>query len=440
MKKKTIYVKGMHCPSCNILIEDKCKEISNIRQVAANFKNQEATIYYKGDFDFDELNSKIRQYGYQAMDKASVREIQEPFSSRLFQASAIFAIILIGFFFAQELNIVPSLTISSSMSLGVALLLGIVASTSTCMATSGALFLSTIGKLQSTRMSFTQNILPAISFNAGRIISYGFFGFVFGLFGKTLVQNFQMGPLLLAFVSVFMVLIGLDMMQLISFQKIINFGFTKNIFQRLEKKLIKNPKQTAFFLGAITYLLPCGFTQSIQLYALGLADPWKSSLIMMVFAVGTVPMLMAIGFASSFTKSSYYALFSRVMGVLIFIIAISNIINILPLYGFKFNLTKTSATETKGVETKDGYQIVNMNVNSRGYSPNLFTIKKGIPVRWQINGENVFGCQASLYAPAVGVTKILKPGQNIVEFTPKDTGTISFSCSMGMYRGSFNVI
>jgi plastocyanin domain-containing protein len=43
-------------------------------------------------------------------------------------------------------------------------------------------------------------------------------------------------------------------------------------------------------------------------------------------------------------------------------------------------------------------------------------------------------------APKIGVKMQLKPGENIIRFTPKKVGTINFTCSMGMYRGTINVV
>src|SRR3990167_1458068 len=286
MKRKTLYVKGMHCASCNILVEDKFCEVKNVRGVKADFRNQTAIVSYKGHLDKEVLNDTIKLHGYKIANPSSIQEDQEPFLSRLIQSSAFFVIFLILFFFAQELKLLPS-------------------------------------------------------FNVGRILSYGFFGLLVGFLGKSAAQSFQLGPLLMGFVAISMVFIGLDMMKLFSFSKLLNFGFAQNIFQRLEKGLIKNPKKTSFLLGAITYLLPCGFTQSVQLYALGQADPFKSSLIMMVFALGTTPALLAIGVASSFTKSSFFPMFAKAMGVLIFMIGLSYASNTLSLYGVDINPAQT---------------------------------------------------------------------------------------------------
>ena len=40
----------------------------------------------------------------------------------------------------------------------------------------------------------------------------------------------------------------------------------------------------------------------------------------------------------------------------------------------------------------------------------------------------------------MGISKKLVKGENIIEFTPSEVGTIKFSCSMGMYTGQFKVV
>jgi plastocyanin domain-containing protein len=81
-----------------------------------------------------------------------------------------------------------------------------------------------------------------------------------------------------------------------------------------------------------------------------------------------------------------------------------------------------------------------MTQRANGYSPNSFTIKKGIPVKWIITSESAYSCAASILMPSMNIQQGLKEGENVIEFTPKQVGTLPFSCSMGMYRGSFNVV
>lgn len=358
---------------------------------------------------------------------------REPYHMHLLHSGAIVVVIFILYYFAQELQILPDFGTSSELTLFSIFLLGLVASTSTCMATSGALFLATIGK-QST------NIIPAVLFNLGRIFTYGLFGFLTGFVGKTVSSSVQFGSAVSFMTGIMMVFIGLTMLKLFSFPALFSFSFTKNIFQRLEQKLVVHPKKTAFFLGALTYLLPCGFTQSVQVYALGLADPIKGALVMTIFAIGTMPALLAIGFATSFTKSSWYPVIYRALGVIVLLIGLSYFTNFLSLYGVNVSIFGDREKKNSYASLENGYQEVVMNVNTIGYSPNYFTVKKGVPVKWRVKGENVFGCQGFLVAPKIGVQKVLAEGDNIIEFTPEEKGTIAFSCSMGMFRGTFEVI
>ncbi len=104
-------------------------------------------------------------------------------------------------------------------------------------------------------------------------------------------------------------------------------------------------------------------------------------------------------------------------------------------FNFKNNIANSSAT----ANFEAGYQLVNMTVDYRGFSPNTFNIQKGIPVRWQIDAKELTGCNNEIIMPALKIDKKLSPGQNIIEFTPNKVGTLNFSCWMGMLRGKFIV-
>jgi sulfite exporter TauE/SafE len=441
-KKTTITVKGMHCDACDILIKKKFLEEDNVVQVCPNHADQTVEITHKGTLNKSALNRKISQYGYSISEHNKALK-QEPFIKKAGEATAIALLLLIAYYFAQELRLTSFLGVSGQMNYGTVFLLGFIASLSTCMATSGALFLSTVGKLKKTSASFRENIVPAISFNIGRVLSYAVFGFIVGAVGNSLVSSLNGGAILNIFIAVILFIIGLDMLKLFSLSSFTRIPFTKGLFSYLEERLSKNPKRTAFILGAITYLLPCGFTQTVQLYALGLANPWLSALTMMSFALGTVPVLLMFGFAASFLQSNIYKQIAKVSAVVIVLVSLSYFSNALRLYGFTLpGLDSISAKEkaVTNVLMKDGYQIATMNANARGYYPNTFTIKQGVPVRWVVKGENIYGCQGELVAPKIAVQKILATGENVIEFTPKEKGLISFSCTMGMFQGRFNVI
>lgn len=423
----------MHCPSCEILITDKFKELPNVQNVKASFQKQEAEVYFSGHLDQEMVNKNIKPFGYEIGDKEDKNIDTEPLGKKIIEASLIAVGLGLIYLIAKEINIIPSINITGNLNLLTVLFLGLVASISTCMATSGALFLSTIGKK-------TNNLKQAIYFSLGRIISYGFFGFIAGLVGSVIITNFKFGSGLTLLAAVFMILLGLDMLKILSFASIIPFGVSSNVFRKLENSLIKDPHKSAFFLGMITYFLPCGFTQATQVYALGLASPWQSALTMAVFALGTAPAILFIGSLRGLLKSTFYQYFMKAVAVGVLILGVYYASNFFAIYGIGFSNKSNESNKTNESNVVNGKQIINMDVISSGYSPNYFTVKKGIPVKWIINGKNVFGCQGYFVVPTLNISKALNEGENIIEFTPKESGTINFSCGMGMYRGRIEVI
>jgi len=432
LKKCTLYIKGMHCPSCEILITDKFKEMPNVSVVRSNFQKQEAEVYFTGHLDQEVINKNIRPFGYEIENRQAKNLNEESMSKKIIEASLITIGLILVYLIIKEINIIPSINLTGNLNLLTVLFLGLVASISTCMATSGALFLSTIGKK-------TNNLKQAIYFSLGRIISYGFFGFMAGLVGSVIITNLKFGTGLTFLSAIFMILLGLDMLKILSFSSIIPFGITSNIFRKLEHSLIKDPHRSAFFLGMITYFLPCGFTQATQVYALGLASPWQSALTMVIFAVGTAPAIVFIGSLRDLLKSTFYHYFMKTVAVGVLILGVYYASNFFAIYGIGSNWSNNS-NKTYESNLVNGIQIIKMDVVSSGYIPNYFSVKKGIPVKWIVNGKNVFGCQGYFVVPSLNIQKALEPGENIFEFTPKEAGFINFSCGMGMYRGRIEVI
>jgi plastocyanin domain-containing protein len=81
-----------------------------------------------------------------------------------------------------------------------------------------------------------------------------------------------------------------------------------------------------------------------------------------------------------------------------------------------------------------------MNVTYYGFEPNTFTIKKGVPVRWVINGVSITGCNNRIIVPAYGLEFDVRRGEQVIEFTPTEVGEVRWSCWMGMIPGKFVVV
>ena len=196
--------------------------------------------------------------------------------------------------------------------------------------------------------------------------------------------------------------------------------------------------------GALTFFLPCGFTQAMQLFAISTGSFSRGALIMGIFALGTAPGLLSVGGLTSVVKGIFAKRFFKFAGVLVIFLAMFNIANGYNLTGWQIATDNKQQTTNNGnadpnVTLENGVQIVKMTESASGYSPKAFTIKKGVPVKWVITANDPYSCASSLVVSSLNVRKTLVAGENVIEFTPKESGRIPFSCAMGMYTGSFNV-
>jgi sulfite exporter TauE/SafE len=86
-----------------------------------------------------------------------------------------------------------------------------------------------------------------------------------------------------------------------------------NFFRKIEHQTL-----APLLVGMGTFFLPCGFTQAMQIAALSSESFISGSLIMLAFALGTLPMLALLSFGSaSFAQSKYAPLFFKSAGVIV---------------------------------------------------------------------------------------------------------------------------
>ena len=100
--------------------------------------------------------------------------------------------------------------------------------------------------------------------------------------------------------------------------------------------------------------------------------------------------------------------------------------------------SSTSQANIAKPTMEDGVQVIRMTADNKGYTPNVFYVEKGVPVKWIITGSQLNSCNNAVVIPSLNIQKTLKSGENIIEFTPDDKD-INFSCWMGMIRGVIKV-
>ncbi len=448
MNKTIVPIRGMHCRSCEILIEEKLKELPEIKSVQINYKKKQAIIYSKGELDLNTVKLSIEEAGYEVGGDDSKNWISRDLT--VYKDILISLMILLGiYFWFRILNIsgFGGGNVSNPSNLFVVLMIGLTAGISTCMALVGGLVLGISARYSEKHpeASPTQKFRPHIFFNIGRVVSFFIFGGLIGLIGNVFQLNgLALGIMTIA-VGIIMLALGLQLTEL--FPKLSNGGITLpsgiSKFLGIKKHHVKEYSHwNSALVGALTFFLPCGFTQAMQVYAISTGNLWSGALIMAIFAIGTTPGLLSIGGLTSFMKGSFAKKIFKFVGVVVVILALFNINNGYNLTGWKigFSESNISSSADPNVTIENGVQVVRMTQVSNGYKPNKVTIQKGMPVKWIIKATDLNSCSSSILVSKLNIKKYLTIGDNIFEFTPKETGEIKFTCAMGMYPSKFIVI
>jgi sulfite exporter TauE/SafE len=244
-------------------------------------------------------------------------------------AAPIALAFVVLFILLQKLGLI-NLVNAKSMSYGTAFVIGIIASLSTCMAVVGGLLLS----MSATFAKEGDKVKPQILFHIGRIISFFILGGVIGIVGAT----FQLGTtgvfILGIIIGLVMLIMGINLLDV--------FHFAKRFQPTMPKFLSKhalgvskfNHTLTPFLVGIATFFLPCGFTQSMQIYTLSTGSFLSGGLTMLSFALGTLPMLALISFSSfSIQNSAKSGIFFKSAGLIVIMFALFNLINSLVVIG-----------------------------------------------------------------------------------------------------------
>lgn len=442
----------MHCRSCEVLIEEKLKEISDIKSVNICFRSHKADIYSSKPLDLEMIKQKIAEAGYEVgVEKPKTWINLDP---QVYRDLTKAVIILALLYFALDYLGVFHLSagsLSNPSSLAVVVLIGVAAGFSSCMALVGGLILGISAHHSEKNPEATpaQKFRPHIFFNLGRLISYLIFGGLIGLVGKAFQLSEPILGTLTIVIGIIMLLLGLQLTEISPRLANLSFSLPATIskYFGIKKHQEKEYSHTnSMLVGALTLFLPCGFTQAMQLFAMSTGSFWRGAAIMGAFALGTAPGLLGIGGLTSIIKGRFSHSFFKFAGVVVVVLAILNISNGLSLTGLNLKLPSSSnepvklSSSSSPSLTDDGFQVVHMTQIDSGYQPNSFTIKKGVPVKWIVDSKDSSTCAASLFSQELNIRKFLNPGDNVFEFTPDAVGTIPFSCSMGMYRGSFTVI
>lgn len=325
MKTHTFHIQGMHCNACILLTENELEDVSYITKAKSSLHNH--TVEITGEFGdksietlAEELTHVLQKHGY----TLSTEKKTQPKGWSDFKIAIPMAITFaILFLLLQKLGLV-NLVGGGETTYGTAFVIGVIASLSTCMAVVGGLLLS----LSATFAKDKNTLQPHILFHVGRLASFFLLGGVIGAIGSAFTLTSGATFVISIIVGLVMLTLGINLLDVFPWAKKLQPHIPQFIAQRAHGVSRYNYAYTPALVGIATFFLPCGFTQSMQVYTLTTGSFLAGGLTMFAFALGTLPVLSLISFGTfSIQNSPRSGIFFKTAGLIVIMFAIFNLAN-----------------------------------------------------------------------------------------------------------------
>jgi sulfite exporter TauE/SafE/copper chaperone CopZ/plastocyanin domain-containing protein len=442
LRTKRLRIGGMTCVSCQNKIEKKLRSTAGVESAEVSYGDGSATVIYDTDIiSMREIESIVERLDYTVFN-----ERRQPVSSR--KAVGILIIIFAVFMLLSQfgltgaLNIFP--TAEAGMGYGMLFIIGLLTSVH-CMAMCGGINLSQCIPQTNVRDgSRAAALRPSFLYNLGRVVSYTTVGGIVGALGSvlTLTGSFRGAIQLIA--GVFMVIMGINMLGIFPWLRKLAPRMPRIFARKIDAE--KGKSKSPLIVGLLNGLMPCGPLQAMQIYALSTGSPVTGALSMLLFSLGTVPLMFGLGALSSVLSRKFTSKVMTVGAALVVVLGLSMFSQGWYLSGLSLDFLETLAGGGRGtantaeVVIEDGFQIVNSTLQTRRYP--AITVQAGTPVKWTIDAPqgSITGCNNRMFIREYGIEYQFKTGENVIEFTPTTTGKFAYSCWMGMIRSSITVV
>lgn len=334
------------------------------------------------------------------------------------------------------LKYLPNL--GSKASFGLLFLFGLLTSFH-CVGMCGGIAISQT--IPSSRKDSHSILIPSAMYNLGRVLSYTAIGALVGGLGQIISFTGIWKSLIPILCGILMIIMAVNLLGIFRFLRRFTLPVPKFFAGKVfHGKLSHSP----LIAGLFTALMPCGPLQMVQIYALGTKSIIYGALAMFVFSLGTVPLLFTFGILNTLINKKLSGRIIKVSAALVLLLGFVMIQRGLSLAGINIEMPFLKMGGSNPIEytakVTGNIQVVDSEAFTDSFP--VIVVQKGIPVKWNLHlkKKNYNDCNNAIVVPGLKIEKNLKVGDNFILFTPQKTGTINYTCWMGMIKSKIKVI
>ena len=195
--------------------------------------------------------------------------------------------------------------------------------------------------------NWLKKISGGILYNFGRILTYGVLGALFGLLGRgmKLAGLQQWASIAIGIIMIVSVIFPFVFREKIKIDNLFS-GYAGRMTSGFRKLFTKDSLGSLFMIGLLNGLLPCGLVYVAIAGAINTNDVLMGIAFMMLFGLGTMPMLLGISIMGNMISLGLKKRVSKVIPVFIVILGLLFILRGMSL-GIPYVSPKTEKLEVK---------------------------------------------------------------------------------------------
>lgn len=452
-------VKGMHCGGCKLAVEKQLNKLVWVEGAEADHQTGDCWIQYNAHPETPADTASVKKAVEAAVIKAgytidSWDKSKSPVINPLWIWGGLLllfgAVVFLSPLALPAIGQIPP-TISYVSLFGLGLMTSI-----HCIGMCGGINLSV------TLTSKGQAWRASAAYNLGRMIGYTAVGAILGAIGGAFSLSPMAKGMIAIAASLLMFLMALKQLELLKGLRLPRL-LPQNVISRLSAA--SKPGRMPLLVGIANALMPCGPLQAMQLYALSTGSWWQGAAGMLIFSMGTVPMMFSFGLSAAALGHRFNKPLRQGSALLLAVLAVISLQRGLALTGPLLAAERndqdaeSTASET-GNNVNDGSgadeatelpsgavakivgdtQEVYVEVTPFGYQDVVLQV--GIPAKvvFKAGDRSLTSCNEAIIIPEYDIQAGLAPGETVVTFTPENVGEFPYSCWMGMIGNTIYVV